>query len=65
MISCNLNYLLKALSQNKITWGVKASTHEFGGTQCNPQCSQKLLYPCDQKGSGLCFELSGHGAVDS
>lgn len=37
-ISCNL---LKALSPNKIALGVKAPTYGFGGTQFNPQCSEK------------------------
>lgn len=41
MISCNLSYLLKALSPNKIALGVKVPTYGFGGTQFNPQCSEK------------------------
>lgn len=31
MTSFNLNYLLKALSLNTVTLGVKASTYDFGG----------------------------------
>lgn len=30
MISFNLNYLLKSLSLDRVTLGVRASTHQFG-----------------------------------
>lgn len=32
MISLYLNYLLKALSPNTVTLGIRDSTHTFGGT---------------------------------